>query len=71
MAKKKFNLSSDMIEVASTAKSDNDTLSEGMTKLTLYVPKNFSKQFKAWCAMHEIPMSKVIQEMFQKYKELK
>ncbi len=51
MIKKKFDLNSDMIQIK---KNDAEEAKIEMTKLMLYVPKKFLKEFKAWCVNSEI-----------------
>ena len=70
MAKKKFNLTSDIID-ASVSRVQGlevrDSHTE-MTTVTLRVPKPFLKEFKSWCAIHDITMSKALESMYAKYK---
>ena len=64
MIKKKFDLNSDMIQIKENYKEEKIKIE--MTKLTLYVPKKFSKEFKAWCVSNDVPMSTAIQDLFEK-----
>lgn len=81
MTKKKFELTSDIIEVSKPENSipqDNSLINEriggsqpvnDMVNLTLRVPRSFSKEYKSWCATKGLTMNQVIQIMFQMYKK--
>jgi hypothetical protein len=66
--KKKFNLTSDMINISGERTTEVIAPKQVMTNLTLRVPKEFVKEFKAWCAVREITMSYAIQQLFDKLK---
>ena len=72
MAKKKFNLTSDIIDTTPNRIQEvkRAIAHTEMTSLTLRVPKLFLKEFKSWCAMQDITMSKALELMYTKHKNI-
>lgn len=73
MRKKKFDLTSDLIEVSHTtqvAKEDNENKARSKVVLiTLSIEETKRADFKSWCARHRYKMNEAFMEGFKLLKE--
>jgi hypothetical protein len=78
MQKKKYDLTSDLINVdletnADESKINNHTYEQSKKDknilLTMSVEEGFRAEYKSWCARHRLKMSEAIVKGFQLLKE--
>lgn len=80
MAKRKFDLSSDTIDLESSPKSELENESKSLTEtkiedieifdtITLRVKKNIKKEFKLWCVENNIQMNDAFVEAWTALKK--
>ena len=67
MAKKKFELSRDLV-VSNKEVDDNN---QPVVSMTIRVPLSFRSEAKAWCAKNNITISKALKIGFEYYKKSK
>lgn len=71
MSKKKFTLTSDMIQLSSNAddfKESGKTIKSEKVTITLLVDKTFRTEFKTWCASKNITLVEAVKKGFQLLK---